>query len=251
MSSHALSRYTKMVSFTFFTCIISAVLIWAEQRIAHKALHPGNTIIAWDFHHVIAQPKKHRVIKRLGKLASGITLLGNPKLIKKIKEISHRRGTGQEYAELLVQHKYKKLAQAIEGIANDQVPIKGTEALIKRLHTNGYTQHILSDIGSTFLHKLEQRGRFNHIFKLMTYKQSVNYTAGEPHKIVPGGLYFKKYFDLLHTQNKDNYAIIFIDDKPQNVQAAEAAGKKFGVQVIGIPFHNPAQLSKKLAELVV
>ncbi|HRN78133.1 MAG TPA: DUF2608 domain-containing protein [Candidatus Dependentiae bacterium] len=216
-----------------------------------KKLNPSNTIIAWDFHHVIAQPKKHRVIKQLGGLFSGIGILGNGKLRKEIRAIAKRRGTGEEYAALLQHYKYKKLSRAIEKISNDQTPIAGTVNIINQLHAKGYKQHMLSDIGNTFLQKLEHNGRFNHIFKLMTYKQSVQYSAGEPHKIVPGGLYFKKYFDVLRKQGYNNHAIIFIDDKLQNIQAAESAGKKYGVQVIGIQFKHPLQLNQQLAQLVL
>ena len=119
-SAHLFGGYMK--KFILPSLIITMLHAFTPQNNMHTSKH--TVIIAWDFHDVIAQPRKGRVQKRSINLLSGIMLLAHPSLLRKIHKFSKRGATGEEYAALLKKNKYTRLANTIEKIANDQNPLR-------------------------------------------------------------------------------------------------------------------------------
>lgn len=107
--------------------------------------------------------------------------------------------------------------------------IPGTIALVKALQNQGYQTAMLSDVTQYQAQVVEKLGYYNHFNPLLlSYKIGVEKPDPRAFEV------------LLATLKLPAATVIFIDDKPENVAAAQ----KMGIE--GIIFINPDQLREAL-----
>lgn len=206
---------------------------------------PKNTKFAFDLHKVIVEPSKNRVINALRtsnllpefnrnlphNILKGLWHL--PQLTFHAIKFLFDDGSGEQYYALVKEYGYDGLAQTILDISNAQEPIAGTIQIMHTLKKLGYTIDIASNIGTAFLEPLKKK--YPDIFDLITDTFTVDYN-NTPDIRKPNSAYYQKY---LATYG-DGKKIIFVDDKEENVVAAQQAG------MIGIVFKSPEQLREDL-----
>lgn len=105
---------------------------------------------------------------------------------------------------------------------------------IEKLGNYGYTHHICSNIGPTFLAGFEER--FPQVMKQFSYAHIVEYekerTLKKPHPDF--------FISYLAKQNKSPKDVLFIDDSLANVQAAQK------LSINAIQFLTPKKLDSDL-----
>lgn len=202
-----------------------------------------NNIILWDLHEVVFKrnlfhwiylfltyPKKWQVIRSLDWYIIFLFL----RYILHITYIKRAEFTSQD----VVDHARKKKADALVDlillIATDYQPIPQTVDIIHALHKKGYLQYIGSNIGIDVFERFQKM--YPTIFKYFDGKQIVFYENGTLIK-KPNPQFFTHF---LKNYNYDAASVLFLDDKPYNVQAASAVG------LHAILFKNPAQLKQAL-----
>jgi 2-haloacid dehalogenase len=146
-----------------------------------------------------------------------------------------RGSTGGAYMQRLKQED-QRLADFALNMANSQVMINGMEDLILDLSARGYTMYVASNIGSEVYEHL--KNKFPHIFNDNVIKdgKTVDFKSKNPVE-KPHAQFFIELNDL---RNKNKPHAIFIDDKQENVDAANANG------FIGVLFKNAQQLKQNL-----
>ena len=197
------------------------------------------SIILWDVHEVLftrnifhwayiflSYPKKWRVIKSLDFYI--ITLCF--KYLLHIFHIKRIELSSEELVAYALKKKKFELAEIVIRIGCDYAPIPGIIPLIKKLHTQGYTMHIASNLGMHVYQKFKLM--YPELFSYFTIVQ-IAYWNG-PHIIKkPNPIFFEEY---LKKNNLDPTDILFIDDKQYNIDAAAT------INIQGICFKNVAQL---------
>lgn len=116
-----------------------------------------------------------------------------------------------------------------------QDPIEGTEALARKLVTNGCRVFALTDNVCEIINELRKRCSFWDLF------EGVAVSAEIGHK-KPGPEIFRHLF---HEHDIDPAAAVFLDDRPPNVVGGEALGMQ------AILFDNAPQASEELQRLGV
>lgn len=207
---------------------------------------PSSTIIFWDIHKVILKP--HKGLRTVMKYPHKTEAFKNKKLRGKVLKYAFKgmfkEPSSDQFIHLAEKYNNPYLKELIIKASNSQKPIDDTVAIIQELAHNGYTHHIGSNIGARAFQALtdpEQFPQFAHIFKHFDLKRShvVSYNDGNIIK-KPHPDFFRQY---LRKNNFDttNMRIIFIDDKKENIVAAQSLG--FDT----IHFKNASQLRKDLA----
>ncbi|MEX0849284.1 MAG: HAD hydrolase-like protein [Candidatus Dependentiae bacterium] len=220
-----LKKQILAIALIAFTCINATELTYT----------PANTEIFWDIHHVIIKKKGSEILKTLYN-APKIALLSNLFNWTLLKDMFALRGsTGGAYMQRLKQED-QRLADFALNMANSQVMINGMEDLILDLANQGYTMHVASNIGSEVYEHL--KNKFPHIFNENVIKdgKTVDFKSENPVE-KPHAQFF---IELSSLRNKNKQHALFIDDKQENVDAANANG------FIGILFKNAQQLKQEL-----
>ncbi|BDC34935.1 hypothetical protein Noda2021_08930 [Candidatus Dependentiae bacterium Noda2021] len=215
--------------------------------------------LAWDIHETIARKKKSEcAVLTIKNLPTLVSKAGS--LRKGIKEVKKQGGfvAAEAYAGHFHKEKNVKLAQYIEKVSNAYAPIQGIEEIITQLSNKGYTHRLASNIGKNYLPILEQRfvGKYKcRVFSHMKGGTIIDYKvpnmrAGKT--LIKAPLQYatqcKPHHNLYEIHNKvynpDNRKIIvFVDDKKENIEAANKNGW------VGILFVNTKQLKKDLQYL--
>lgn len=214
-----------------------------RQEKTELFITPDNAVIVFDIHGVLFRPDYKGIIK---------IFLASPYKYRCIRYALYP-STWIDFIRLYynnvifgkyVAHftkKYPRLKPCvplITRIANTQVPIAQTIALIEQLHADGYTLHILSNIGQPIVQDLAQKfpAIFDYFETIKTPCAQIDFT-GKPNPAI--------FYDYMKENNLANKQVIFIDDKMKNLEVAQ----RFGIT--GIYFSNPEELKQDLMRLGV
>jgi hypothetical protein len=238
------------ITFVFLSGLLSAVFIIKKIRafreikktpaLPRENLIPQNTIIVFDIHGVLFNHHYSSMLKQIGDGLSVklIRCAFNPLLIVHSLGLIAKKSVPEAYIVGL-SHQFPSLKPFVPlgiTIANTQIPNIPVWNIVNNLKKNGYELHILSNIGETIFEDL--RTKYPEIFSAFTSVKVAN--PQEQYIGKPNPLIFNKY---LTEHNPANKQMVFIDDKPKNVNAAEKKG------MIGIYFCCPSHLQSKLAYL--
>jgi len=198
-----------------------------------------NVIITFDLHEVIftfnLKEVGHVLWNWHHKWAIFTTLFHIPFVFTLIKMLLNSPAD-EEFYDIFQKRRPILLPLIIE-ITNAQKVIPGMESLIQELHNQGYTLHILSNIGPRRFKELS--ADFPKIINYFSKYQIVN-PETKPIIKKPNTEFFKKY---LAENAKQNQKIIFIDDNKKNILAARSLG------INAIRFKSTQQLQTQLNDL--
>jgi len=197
---------------------------------------PENTIITFDLHEVIFTFDYKKVANILWKWNHKWAIIGtlfHPGLVWQLLKMLWQDATDEEFLELLEQRR-PILTPLIFEITNAQKVIPGMDILLKKLAYKEYELHILSNIGP---HRFEQLSKdFPEIISLFK-KVKIVQPHGKHSLRKPDKQFFTDY---LKEYKQDNQHVIFVDDKNENIKAAQALG------IDGILFKSTKQLREQL-----
>jgi FMN phosphatase YigB (HAD superfamily) len=204
-------------------------------------------IILWDIHGVlfeksflrwlyiiISYPHLFTLFKKLDTKTIIILLKYCGKKMKILKE----EITNQElinYAQKINNHALINLTLQVSCAYK---PKRETIALVEKLHTHGYTQHIGSNIGKSVLTLFAPQ--YPNIFTYFSYAHVIDTQETTTRIKKPNKEFFLSYLRLHNKSAKD---VLFIDDRWTNIEAARACGLQ------AIYFKNSTQLKKELMRL--
>lgn len=224
--------------------LIALSLIAFARLTAHDATcNPKTTEIFWDIHKVIIKKSVKEMFDTFFYIfyntPKNLALFGyifNWQLIKDLYAIRKRGSSGEAYMERLKEED-PRLADLVLKMANSQVLIDGMEDLILKLADQGYTMYVASNIGSQVFEHLKTK--YPHIFNDTVIKdgKTVDFKSENPVE-KPDAQFF---IELSSLRDEQKPHAIFIDDKQENVDAANANG------FIGILFKDAAQLAQDLS----
>jgi FMN phosphatase YigB (HAD superfamily) len=214
--------------------IFSSVMAMNAVHTIDTALNPKNVIILWDIHDVIVKRngwKTTQAVLGYSKKYQVVSHMSWPL----IKSMMHNIETSESLIEMAREHRNPQLEILVRKVSNMVDPIEGMAEVITELKALGCTHHIGSNIGATVFADLCEK--MPHIFKDnfdLACSQVASYKRDEILK-KPNEKFFEEYkrknkIDLTKT------TVIFIDDKLENVKAAQRVG------MIGIHFKNQEQL---------
>ncbi len=200
-------------------------------------------IIVFDLHDVLFERNYWQVIKALAYMDNKgkfIALLLTPSFIIDALKMLLVTRVSEAYLIKLSQ-KHTRLIPYLETIidlTNVLLPMKEMFLLINLLKVKGYKIYIFSNIGSLTYQKLygSYQHFFNH-FDGIHYVESSNDWLAKPHE--------DAYRLFLQKYNINPHQMIFIDDKPKNVIAAQQHG------ITSIVFKSTRQLLQQLTKLNV
>lgn len=199
---------------------------------------PENTIIATDIDDVILKRNKTSLFIKVIKHAPA--MIKYLKLAKKRNKLtgSHSYDSERIYIDCLKEGDFAT-ARAIRSVAARSKRInKEILLLYQKLHTQGFTFNMATNIGSIFIKDIKQK--FPHVFNSSFIQDGMTVDFGSSDIIKKPDLrYFKQLQEIVNPQSDKH--IIFIDDKLENVLAARKAG------LIAIQFINAQQLTRELA----
>ena len=219
-------------------CTAVFSVIHTEKPIQNRSTQPSPLTIefAWDLHGVVLKQRKRSLVRHLFRNMPcflGISIRKKHKHLRKLlKKLRKESATGEEYKMLLLRHGQHQAARCIEKCAVEQTLRKGMKQLILDLNTLGYTQRICSNIGSTFLPQVAKKHpQLFNCFKNGTCSEYMDST-----EVIkkPDIRFYKKHNEAYNLSKQK--IIIFIDDKQENVDAANQIGWK------AIKYTNAKQL---------
>lgn len=208
---------------------------------------PDYHIFLWDLHDVILEKKlknwfmigltfnrKWELIRSLNK--KSLTIM-TTFILEKLK-ITKKQMVSEELVKAAQTTNNEALVQLVVEICTAYSPIKDTVKIIEKLSHLGYKHHLGSNIGITVYNHC--RSKFDAIFKAfeafsIPFDNSANKIVKKPHLD----------FFTTHIEKNNLRAdqCIFIDDKLDNVLAAQKVGMH------GIHFKNPEQLAIELRKM--
>lgn len=215
---------------------------------------PQNTILAWDFHDVVAyKPLGTMAVRGLSLIKNAdnrwqlAKLLFSPTFWSTVSSTGHATNSGdriiekmiEKYPELLAHHR-----DEIYEIANLHQIDQEVMDIIKQLRELGYKQVLASNIGPESLGRM--RKKYPELFALFDElyfdgsvdKKGVRYTQ----LVKPHTAYYEGLRNFLDDHGITQPQIIFIDDKKENITGA----RQSNVGIDGIRFLNATQLRKML-----
>ena len=225
-----------------FTLISPVLPITAHQIVEKKV------IFLWDLHHVVLKPHKsfrtamsypHKTRALFGHKSGG-------KVIKLLFKGMFKEPSSDSFIHLAEKYNNPHLKEMVLLASNAQKPMQDTVTIIQELAQNGYTHHIGSNIGNSSFIAIsdpKQFPEFSPIFKNFDLAQShvVAHTNGHVIK-KPDPKFFEQYLAKNKIDLKTT-TVIFIDDKKENIQAAQKLG------FTGVQFKNATQLRSDLSAL--
>ena len=235
-SSHNNSIKTFLTAFFSYRIYANSQKNGSIEKI--EEINPKNTIFVFDVHGVIFKLSVFKIIKEVIKDPSNlwiITMMLRPKLCIDLLKSQANGGVAEELIFNVGKNK-PHLAWFIPKafkLINAQVPINSTIKTIQSLKKQGYQLYILSNMGEKSLNYIQKK--YFNIF--MLFDGVVTATEKDGYIKKPQPEMYQKYLDKF---GHDPKKIVFIDDKKQNLIAAE----KFGMQTIH--FTSSKNLLRKL-----
>lgn len=225
----------------FAPCINATVYL--PKGITMQSVQTANIIIAWDIHNV---PAIEDGSAKAGAIAGDIFPIIWTKLfdtsawdeIKRIKK-TNKDISGEAYMQVFLKHGQKKMARMAENAANAYKPRPGMLQLVRDIDSAGVVQRLASNIGPQCLVNLDNKfksKKYNcNIFDYIKPGKIVDYSMYGPTHLRKASLAPELsaigkpdmgfFIGFNNTYNPNNeYLIIFIDDKMENIQTAVAAG---------------------------
>ncbi|CAN5138355.1 hypothetical protein BH09DEP1_BH09DEP1_3580 [soil metagenome] len=162
---------------------------------------------------------------------------------------NYKEITSEDFFTLLKRYGKDDLIDLVIQIINTQKVSPDVEKIIVELKQNGHILRIASNIGKQVYEKLKQQFEKNgtNVFAHFTLDKNgmegktIDFAVSSVQK--PDLEYFKQYLETYNAVGKKLF--IFIDDKLDNVKAANTLG------FIGIHFLNASQLKEDLISLRV
>lgn len=191
--------------------------------------------IVFDFGGVIAKTDRQQVAAFIAK-SFNMSQEEGMKSLEGLKENSQNDGIENDYWQSYAKSKGKKLPddwlkQLNEVRLNALEEIPGMIELVKCLKKQGYQTALLSNVRKSQA-QIKRKLGFYDLFHPTILSYEVGIRKPDP----------KSYHLILDKLNLPPEAVIFIDNKAQNVVAAKSIGMD------GILFENPDQLNKALKE---
>jgi len=123
-----------------------------------------------------------------------------------------------------------------------------TVALIQELAAAGYSLHIASNMDASDFEFFAQK--YPELFSLFKVKKLLTYSTNPEEKPIkkPNHAYFSQLLQELEKQGEKKDNLIFIDDLPKNVAAAQETEKEKKAGLSAIVFQNGNQLRQELQE---
>ncbi len=209
---------------------------------------PKPTIILWDVHEVLftrnlfhwaylfmTYPKKWRVLCSLDMHILRLCC----RYLLHILHIKRAELSSEELITYAVKQRKYELAEIAIRIGCDYAPIPGIIALVQKMHAQGYTLHIASNLG------LAVYETFRTLYpELFCYFSVIHIAYWDGPRIIkkPNLVFFKSY---LETYKIDPLTVLFIDDKRYNIDAAQSLG------IRGIHFKTVKQLHHELKNYLI
>lgn len=202
---------------------------------------PDNTIIVFDIHGVLFSTDYRKVLHLLWTPQTCLIFLHlcNPTALWAMIKLWYKGAVDEEYLVYFTS-RYQRLRGCKEllfAVANAQRPIQPMVDLVHDLKKQGYTLHILSNIGELMFDELTQR--FPALFDQFDAYKVAN--QAEAYLAKPN---IRMYQTYLQQHNPDNKQIIFIDDKVKNIKAAQQAG------MTSLRFTTAQALAQQLGQLI-
>ncbi len=209
-----------------------------------RTITPTNSVIVFDLHGVVFAPHYRKILRLCLQHPYHTWLLVihsfHPYILRDIYRLWRKDTTPEGYVMHMAHH-YPKLTACLPfltAVANAQLPITPTVELIQHLKKQGYTLHVLSNIGQHFFNDLAQDNR-----ELFSYFDVIKVaTLHEDYVGKPNVHMFYSYLDQHKLHGKK---IVFIDNKRHNIAAAQSVG------MIGILYKNTPKLHQELEELLL
>lgn len=228
-------------------CIVSQIKSVQDQK--KFFIYNKESVILWDLHQVIFERsivhwaylfmthiRPISIISRLD--MPTLRILGT--FILKKMNLATQEITSEELIAAARNAGNNAFIDLIVLISCDYTPNPVIVSLVQKLHTKGYTLHVGSNIGQTVFETFYKK--YSALFALFTHYEIVHVDAKKPVVKKPNPLFFLNY---LKEKKSIPAQVIFIDDRPANVLAAQKVG------IIGILYKNPDQLKQDLSTLAI
>jgi len=195
----------------------------------------NNIIITFDLHEVIFTFDYKKVATILWNTPHKwklFTTLFHLPFIWNLVKMVWNDATDEAFYKLFEQRRPILLPLVIK-MTNAQKIIPGMETIVKELADQGYTLHILSNIGPRRFKQLSQD--FPQVIGNFKTAKIV-----QPHSNPTKKPAVEFFQDYLKNYIKPGQHVIFIDDNKKNIQSARSLG------ITAIPFKSAAQLRNEL-----
>lgn len=263
-----MNLYKKLITIAIVIVVSQGSVITAQQSIENPQLpseiSPDTVQFAWDLHHVVFQPHFTNMGKEAIQATALLTklgaqwwldcanyVLGNERPAHKLlwnvaSSIVKGGSTGEPY--YYHANKYSaSLSELVFKLSSQLQRVPGTDAILKELNEQGYTQYVASNIGTQELHYVkEHRTDMQDIFGYFNnnaHGSNGSTVSFDPETITPIN-HKKPHHDYFNTHKEqfgsEGKTIIFIDDQEKNVNAAKQCG------IYAILFKNAQQLRTDL-----
>lgn len=242
-----------LVSFALYYCI-HKVTVQPLKTYTHAHFDVNHKpIILWDIHHVILQ-KDYAALARVlwycdtkREIVSNSSWAMAKDMLAGLYDMCLGGSTAEVFATIARKYGNRDLADLVTQLANSQSLDSETALLIQDLHAQGYRQHIGSNIGATIFENLLTKPQMQTIFNARIFElnasQLVVYNVDNPVATIkkPQHTFYYAYLDK---NNLRAQQIVFIDDKYENILAAQQCG------MYALQFKNAFQLRADLSVLL-
>lgn len=224
------------INFFCSILIFSLYVLYPNLIHAKTDLNPQNTVIAFDLHGIILNKDYKEMASHLWNCPHKQRILIKvPHFLYELAKLACHETAYDEYFRILTEDEGNTVAELTKKMAlSAQKPNTEVVRILHELKALGYQLDIASNIGYYTYNYIS--AELPDIFNLFTNKK-----IGQPTK-KPNPQY---YIEYLTTFNNDNKWVIFIDDRPKNVYAAEQTSNV----IIGIVFKDAEQLRRELIKL--
>lgn len=204
-------------------------------------------VIAWDLHGVLFVKNMWHwfyliitfpgLFKALWKMSFSGYLLIMKYILRKIG-IYKKEITNEELINVCKNDKNYQMIDLIKKVSCDYVPNLKMFMLVKKIHSLGIQQDIVSNIGETVFAQFKQMYQDEFIYFKNFFTVTVQ--SGKPILKKPDPSYFKAYLDKYNYMSNQ---ILFIDDNSDNVESAKKVG------IFALNFSSVSLLKKDLDDL--
>lgn len=234
-------------------------VIYYPNDMQPQAIQTNEKEIAWDIHNVLAQKEQGIFGKKFASITNYLSAVKQaPRaMLSAVYNLIHAKITGKQnsvslavrdmknlpksvdssgeaYVVIFDKHNLPEIAKITERASSAYRPMPGMEQLVKTIRPE-ITQRFASNIGPRLLAIL--KAKFQNLYKsslleMIQNGKIVDYSkfGKEPNQspanhLATVGKPEQGFFeDYNRTYNADNKTIIFIDDKIENIRAANKAG---------------------------